>query len=212
MTVGSLGLTQDVTVTYEVTVDDAVVFGATIDNTAAVTYDSVDGTNSSGQDGRDNSDDDDASITTPDATTFDKSIFATSETATTGTDVAIGEVITYRLRAVVDEGTTTLSIVDQLPTVAGGAVLQILSGSVVSVGGSITTGLAGAPVLSDTDGLNGNDRIVFDFGTITNAGDNVVNAGDEIIVEVQAVVLDIPDNADGDSLTNAAALTTSTKR
>ena len=61
------------------------------------------------------------------------------KTATTGTDVAIGEVITYRLRAVVDEGTTTLSIVDQLPTVAGGAVLQILSGSVVSVGGSITT-------------------------------------------------------------------------
>ena len=84
VTVGSLGLTQDVTVTYEVTVDDAVVFGATIDNTAAVTYDSVDGTNSSGQDGRDNSDDDDASITTPDATTFDKSIFATSENGDNG--------------------------------------------------------------------------------------------------------------------------------
>lgn len=211
VTVGELELSEDVTVTYEVIVDDSVAFGTTINNTASVAYDSIDGTNAAGQAGRSASDTDDASLTTPDNTTLDKVVFDTSEAATTGTDVVVGEVITYRLTAVVDEGSTTFSIVDQLPVAADGTVLQMLTGSVISVGGSITTALPGTPVITDTDGLNGNDRISFDFGAITNAGDNAVNAGDEIVVEVQAVVLDIGLNADGDIPTNAASATTSTQ-
>ena len=199
--VGELDLTQDVTITYQVTVNDSVLFNTTITNTANVDFDSI-----AGAGGRAGSGSDDASVTTPADVSFEKTLVDTSVDATTGTDVVVGEVLTYELRAVVDEGTTTLRIIDQLPVAASGTVLQIISGSIVSVGSSITTGLTGAPVITDTDTINGNDRIVFDFGTITNAGDNVVDDGDEIVVRVEAVVLDVAENMSGEVSTNSASL------
>ncbi len=199
--VGELDLAQDITLTYQVTIDDLVLFNTTITNTANLSFDSIEGPG-----GRSDTDSDNASVTTPGDVTFEKTLVDTSLTESSGNDVLIGEVLTYELRAVIDEGTTTLRITDQLPVVATGTVLQITSGSIVSVGSSITTQFSGAPVISDTDSVNGNDRIVFNFGTITNAGDNVVNAGDEVVVRVQAVVLDIAENSNGETSTNSASL------
>ena len=124
------------------------------------------------------------------------------------TDLNIGETVTYYIGVLLNEGSTPLVITDNLPTSPG--ILEALSAQVIYIGDNIsgsalTVGDFGT--LSDVnlaDGLD--DRVVFNFGTVVNSFDNIVNGSDIIIVEVIARVVDLPANSAGDVLVNTGTM------
>jgi large repetitive protein len=126
----------------------------------------------------------------------------------TVTDLAIGEEVTYLVRFTLPEVTTPAVLVDDLPIAPG--ELEAVSSRVVSIGSNISGSLlqAGeAGILSDRNGDGIDDRVSFNFGTLVNSPDNVVDAKDMIFVEVTARVLDVPQNLGGVKLINTATLT-----
>ncbi|WP_131857226.1 DUF11 domain-containing protein [Bosea sp. BK604] len=140
-----------------------------------------------------------------------KAITATSLTETGSNaftpfnpDLAIGERVTYRIAQVIPEGSTTLRIVDSLPT--AGTALEFLAFRLVTKGGNIT--LPQAPVVTqiDTDGDGRIDQVTIDFGTITNIVDNQISADDLLAIEIDARVVDDPRNVAGDVATNTAQI------
>ena len=124
------------------------------------------------------------------------------------TDLNIGETVTYYIGVLLNEGSTPLVITDNLPVSPG--ILEALSAQVIYIGDNISgSALAVGEfgTLTDvnlTDGLD--DRVVFNFGTVVNAFDNIVNGGDIIIVEVVARVVDLPANSTGDVLANTGIM------
>jgi len=102
-------------------------------------------------------------------------------------DIAAGETVTFRLTATIAEGTQRLIIDDTLPP---GLITE--SARLVSLGAGIA---GGAPTITIQDG-----RVVFDFGTIVNNGDNV--AGDQVVMEIVARLN--PNPPAGTLLTNNA--------
>ena len=206
--VAELALGESITVTFDVVLDNAVTPASSELNTATLAYDSLPGAG-----GRASTDSASQSVQvgTPN---FRKEIVATSE-ATTGsnqgdsaiTDLAIGELVTFRLVAHLQEGTSTLLVTDNLPSVPG--VLSIQSASVVSIGGNIagsSLAVGAGGTRTDTNADTFSDRVVFDFGTVTNAADNASDAADEIIIEIVARVENITANQAGDVMTNNATL------
>jgi len=122
------------------------------------------------------------------------------------TDLLISEEVTFSIIATLPEGTSPLTITDQLPTGAAG-VIEYLSVSVASVGGSLTLPPSAPTItVTDTDADTLNDRVVLDFGSVLNTADGVVNAGDEIEILVTGRIVDLPANANGDVLTNTATI------
>lgn len=199
---GALRLTLDslatgagpVVVTYQARLADGVVNGQAITNTAALRYDTAPAS------GAGLTASDPATVTVSLANAVDKALFATDNAATAGSDVAPGELVTWRITATLAEGAQTISLTDLLPAgfdyVASRVVsLGALSGSTLAVGASGNWNAAARSV-------------GFDFGTLLNAGDNRLTAGDALVVEVQARVTTAP--ANGALLTNAATLTAST--
>lgn len=177
-------------------------------NAVSVDYDSMPN-NDSGQN-RTRSDSDTASVTV-NAPGMVKEVFATS-LAGTGmsqhdpslVDLAIGEEVTYQITVTFPEGVTNDAlIVDMLPVDgANNARLEAIGGSVVSLGGQISTSMPGTPLFSDASGDGVDDTVSFDFGTVTNVPDGVTDAGDRVVVQVVARVTDIPANSDADVLVN----------
>jgi uncharacterized repeat protein (TIGR01451 family) len=79
---------------------------------------------------------------------------------------------------------------------------------VVSIGSNLSTTASGAPVLSDSNHIDGiNDRITFDFGTITALAANVPLAQNQIVLLVTAQVRDVSVNVAGAQAVNEAKLT-----
>ncbi len=213
--ISQVELNETVTVTYQARLLDTAVLGTSAPNTADLSWDGT-----TGPDGRTDTDDDGASVNVDAPLSFDKGIVATS-LAETGTlaypvdfdDVSIGETVTYHLTATLAEGTDNVVIEDQLPFTNG--ILSVVSSRVVSIGSDITTqflnvGDAGTP--SDAQlGDSLQDHVRFDFGTVVNVGDNDSDVGDQIVVEIVALVEDLtPENVRGDVLTNTGTLTTNT--
>ncbi|TDH64275.1 isopeptide-forming domain-containing fimbrial protein [Dankookia rubra] len=127
------------------------------------------------------------------------------------TDLAIGETVTYTLTVRLPEGTATaLQLQDLLPNVNG--QLQAISATLTSIGASLSGGSqfasGKAAVLSDRDGDGVADTLSFDFGTVANAPDNLVDGNDLITVQVVARLTDTAANRalDGQVLTNTATL------
>lgn len=118
-------------------------------------------------------------------------------------DVTIGERVSYRITATLDEGTIEdVEIFDALPNGAGAGIVEILGGSVVRVGNNITTEFDGFPAIDTT-----NNDITFVFGEVQNTADGVSNRADQIVVEVSVRVLDDPANPPAPpELVNAAEL------
>ena len=206
--VAELALGESITVTFDVVLDNAVTPASSELNTASLNYDSLPGAG-----GRASTDSASQSVQvgTPN---FRKEVVSTSE-ATTGTnqgdsaitDLAIGELVTFRLVAHLQEGTSTLVVTDNLPTAPG--VLTIQSASVVSIGSNITGSLlavGAGGTRTDTNADTFADRVVFNFGTVTNAADNATDAADEIIIEIVARVENVAANQAGDVMTNNATL------
>lgn len=98
---------------------------------------------------------------------------------------------------------------------ATNGVIQILSTKVVKIGGngkitgaSLPAINAAASSLVDTNGDTIADRADFNFGVVTNTGDNIVVVGgdDEIVVEVTAQVIDSAVNTGTSNLHISAAV------
>lgn len=143
---------------------------------------------------------------------FSKSLFSTDQAFTSGSNVAIGEQVTYALKVTLPEGTTpNLSILDELP-----AGLQYVPGSAVVVttaagsGGLLTSDFNGTISLPTVSG-GGSDGadVSFSFGQITTTGDNTAG-NNSFIVLITARVTNSLGNQSGTVLHNDAVFDIST--
>ncbi|MBP3959943.1 isopeptide-forming domain-containing fimbrial protein [Gemmata sp. G18] len=217
-----------ISVLYEVVLTAGVQSGETITNTANVTWTSLPGNGtlvnptdsvtpgaSGASDGERNgsggindySGSTSAALTivTPD---LDKNILSTGTPLTgsdqfdpTLVDLTVGESVTYRLTITVPEGTSTLNLMDLLPTMFGGTVV-FGSARVVAIGGNIS----GSALAVGAPGVVAGSTVTFNFGTVVNAPDNVTDARDQIVVDVVGRVTDLPENVSGQQVTNTATL------
>lgn len=128
---------------------------------------------------------DDAYVTGSDSIGIVKAILATSASHTNGTDVTIGEVVTYDLAITLPEG-----------TISSSNVVDVLPAGMIYVPGSMalnTAGFNGAfadptdPAVS-TSGTSGDD-ITFAFDQIVVSGDNVTS-NNTFHISFQAYVVD----------------------
>lgn len=188
-------------VTNDVDLDWSSVAGSVTD---ASTY-LADGTDTerTGTGGvNDYADSADAGLTSEDyAPLVNKQIIATSEASTTGTNVTIGEVVTYQLKVELYEGTLNNFIIgDVLPP-----GLQFLAGSNVTIAytGNITGGLAAGTYTSanaaisssltaDLDVYASGSDVYFKLGNLTNS-DNDLDL-EFVTITFQAVVRDVAGN------------------
>jgi fimbrial isopeptide formation D2 family protein/uncharacterized repeat protein (TIGR01451 family) len=155
--------------------------------------------------------------------TITKAVTSTTEPSTgssqgvdTVMDAAIGETVNYRIVITLQEGTTNrLVLTDFLqrgdfPAGAGPGRLQLVDAQVTHIGSSLQKLDGGAwpsaGTRSDENGDGYLDQVVFNFGNVLNRPDNVQNAEDTITVTVRARVLNVDDNAAGDTLRNTARL------
>jgi fimbrial isopeptide formation D2 family protein/uncharacterized repeat protein (TIGR01451 family) len=188
----TLAVGQEVTVTFIATVADGAPGGGAVTNVSTVAFDS-----NPGPGGRPGTVADDETM--PLAPGFTKTIVDSSLPETTGTDVAVGERITYELTAVLPEGAIDgLIIADLLP-----AGLRPLSATVVAVGGGITGG-ALAPGAGGT--ITG-QAVSFAFGDVVNVSGPAIDDADRIVVRIEAFVVDDPGSVSGTVLTNDGSLT-----
>ncbi len=194
------------TFTFDVTLDTSVQPSEVITNTAALTYDTLPADDDPEE--RDHADSDSASVTVTQPgmlkTVASTSVAATGNGSDSEPDLTIGEQVTYEITITVPEGTVQNAVVvDDLPTAPG--LLEVVSSQITAMDGdmSSSTGLgagsAGTASDPNTDGRN--ERVTFDFGTLTNG----VGGSNTITVQVVAVVPDLPVNQGGlDGLVNTA--------
>ncbi|MCB8975991.1 MAG: carboxypeptidase regulatory-like domain-containing protein [Ardenticatenaceae bacterium] len=189
-----------ITLTVTATIGGTAVPGQTIANTAGATWSTLDGTPAEERDGGgdpDGSDlldggalDDyeveDTANLTVDGTASVKTLVGTSAGHTSGSNVTIGEVITYSISVSVAEGTIPLlEIVDNLPA----GLAYVVGTAVVN-----STGFSGAlpaPTITAPGGSGGD--VTFTFGSFTVPADNDPS-NNSFSVSLQAVVLDVPGN------------------
>jgi fimbrial isopeptide formation D2 family protein/uncharacterized repeat protein (TIGR01451 family) len=151
----------------------------------------------------------DAADVTIASTDLSKVVTSTSNTDTSGNNVAIGEEITYTLTMTIPEGqmtnATLVDTTDACLAITGFDSLTASAGVTASNGsmGSILTAVS----ISNVGGGTSNDgrRLTLDFGTITNGDSN--NAADETITLVYRVVpINASSCARGVSRNNSADL------
>lgn len=212
VTVTTLELDQSVTIMFDAVVNDNVdPTGDMIVNTSKVKFDSL-----PGDGGREDQEQDDNKITTPQQPVgIEKTIIDTSE-PTTGSgqfdpdiiDLAIGEIVTYEVTIELPAGryNDPVVVTDQLPD-----FLALLNGDgdirIDRVGGDITLG--GLPTIV-TDDMAGNDgyddqfTITFDIDRVSLPLQGMM-PDTEIVIQVDAQVLNVDGNqATGVPLTNTA--------
>eukprot|EP00163_Fabomonas_tropica_P017020 TRINITY_DN302_c0_g1_i1.p1 TRINITY_DN302_c0_g1~~TRINITY_DN302_c0_g1_i1.p1 ORF type:complete len:4597 (+),score=418.58 TRINITY_DN302_c0_g1_i1:1654-13791(+) len=120
-------------------------------------------------------------------------------------DATVSEVAYFQSRVTLREGVSFVNV--SLATPAADARLEVLSATVRSVGASIsgvTAGFAGTAIDTNGDGVD--DAAIVTAGTVTNAGDNVVDGGDVLVVEVAVRVRAIPSNVPGVQMNTTMAL------
>lgn len=199
-------LGQTIEVTYQAQLDPNAPAANTFTNSATLAYDSIgEDDEVPGATGRSATDSDDHSL--PTIPSIEKTIIDTSYDETIGSNLGIGEEVTFRLDVSIGEGDyDRLVITDQLPTGAAG-VLSFVSATLDTTLTGVPLG-AGAPTVStiDTDGDTFQDRITIDFGAVTNPFNGMLGAEDRIVVELVARVEDLPQTAAGAGLNNNAAV------
>jgi fimbrial isopeptide formation D2 family protein/uncharacterized repeat protein (TIGR01451 family) len=223
----TIPLDQSVTIEITGTINSSATTATFVDNVADIEWGSVagdgvdspyidDGTDTERGDGIDHdagiyTDSDDAEFSIPE---FDKAVAATSLADTGSTqhtaavDAAIGEIVTYRLSATLPNGAPVPTVIsDTMPS-----NLQIISTSVVSIGGNTTLGqtaggdISGSGLAIGAPGTVSGGTVVFDFGTLTVADDDQVDEGaNRIVVEIQTAVLNDGANEDGQTKSNSAS-------
>ena len=209
-----LDRTEFVTVVYELTVQDTVVANQLFPIDATIEWTSLSGTAAEERDGSDGEGPDSTVLNNyQDVTTLaaifdtgpgilgvDKTVAATNVTQTIGTDVAVGEIVTYQVRTQVIEGTTIGFIL--LDSLAPGT--SFIDGSVTVAADNPSTIISFDPN-TDVTLLPNNQLRVF-LGNFVNPGDNIV-ANDFVNVSYQVVVNDDATNVqDGNALINTATI------
>ena len=143
-------------------------------------------------------------------TTATKTLVDTDQTFTSGSDVAIGEIVTYQVTLTLEPGIvdnlTLTDILDQgLAFVACDSIT--VTGSLTATAGSWSDICNNATVSEEpagsTEPVDQGRRVTWSFGTVTNSG--VTDA--TITVTYRAVVLDSADNVSGQTLDNQATWT-----
>ena len=127
-----------------------------------------------------------------------KSIVATSESSTSGNNVAIGEIVRYRLQVTVPEGTlANFKLVDALPT--GLSFLNDGTASAPIFSAGVSSSLS--PLTPTISGSN----LTWDFGTLTNSDrDNTID--DTIALEFNALVTNSSGNTNGTTRRNTGTV------
>ncbi|NJN60585.1 MAG: isopeptide-forming domain-containing fimbrial protein [Coleofasciculaceae cyanobacterium RL_1_1] len=145
-------------------------------------------------------------------TTTEAEAEPTSELATTGSNVAIGEIVTYRLAVTIPEGTTKgLVVTDQIPDgmqfVPNSAKLVTNLPNADDFNGTINntsnTVIANAGSLTPSGGTAAGEDVTFSFGDIVATGENDANppnTTNKFYIEYQAIVLNVADNNNSDVL------------
>ena len=221
--IGSLAPGGSIHVEYQAELLTTVMPEELVQNTANLTYTSLpdDGTmaNSTGsntpgpggsdtgeRDGsggvNDYSVSDGATVTIVEPATT-KVILSTNHSATTGTDVAVGEQVTYELTFSVVEGTTPgVTVTDPFPT-----GMALMSLDTITASPSVTTNVAGgfAGALSSSVVSTDGTSFTIDLGTLFNS-DNDNGTTETISVSFTAVILNHVDVQDGVDLINSATV------
>ncbi len=139
-----------------------------------------------------------------------KSVVATDQTFTAGSDVAIGEIVTYETTLTLSPGTvdnlTLTDVLEQgLAFVACDSITA--TGSITASAGAWDAICSAATVSAeppgDTTPVNQGRRVTWSFGSVTNSG--LTDA--TITVRYTVVVLDSADNVRGQTLRNAVIWT-----
>ncbi|NDG74139.1 MAG: isopeptide-forming domain-containing fimbrial protein [Synechococcaceae bacterium WB8_1B_136] len=127
-----------------------------------------------------------------------KSIVATSESSTSGSNVAIGEIVRYRLQVTVPEGNlANFKLVDALPT--GLSFLNDGTASAPIFSAGVSSSLS--PLTPTISGSN----LTWDFGTLSNNDrDNTID--DTIALEFNALVTNSSGNTNGTTRKNTATV------
>ena len=130
------------------------------------------------------------------APVFNKSLFSTDQTETSGSDVTIGEHVTFALLVSLPEGTTAgLVVTDLLPTGLNYESFQLVTTTAGS-GGLLTADFNGTILGTDpvvTGGTADGDDVTFTFGQINVALDNVTD-NNAFLILVTASVSDVATN------------------
>ena len=197
-----------VTVNYSAVVQIGVQPGQTINNSPQVQWSSLPGTPPQERDGSgapldDYITSDPASFMTG-GPVFTKILEETSEPGSTGSNVLIGERVTYALTVTLPEGTTpSLVVADDLPSglvyVPGSGALDVtgFAGSVNVVDPTVTC--------SGTCGSGDNLTFTFSNPIVVTADNNPAN--NSFILRLQAIVTNEAGDQDGQVLNNLATLT-----
>ncbi|MGH8620227.1 MAG: DUF4347 domain-containing protein, partial [Burkholderiales bacterium] len=216
-------LGETVTITFNSVLADSVTDNATVNSTATVNWTNLPGDKTAAggynpttviatdHERTNYAATDDAPATVDLNYALTKSIVATSSAATTGSHLAIGETVTFEIIATFGEGTTTVvDIRDQMPVLADGTRLRITAASLFSQGANISfTGL-GTGTITDSDADAVNDRVNFNLGTVTNAGEtgwDPLSTDNQVVFRVTAVVTNTADNQALDAFSPEATLT-----
>ena len=198
-----------VTITYIGTVQVTAPIGVAETNNAEVTWTTLNGGNSNtpdtgerfgtagtlyGDANLNNLRNVDSRTVTVATATFGKQLFGTSDVDTSGSNVAIGENVTYALVVTVPAGTApSLSVIDSLP-----AGLQFVSSSIVTSAaasnGLLTADFNGTvPAPSVSGGASDGDDVSFDFGSIVANADGIAG-NNTFLILVTARVTDVVGN------------------
>ncbi|MBX9699469.1 MAG: isopeptide-forming domain-containing fimbrial protein, partial [Acetobacteraceae bacterium] len=129
-------------------------------------------------------------------------------------DLAIGEIVTYRLTVTLSEAVSTgLTVRDLLPgsvavPAASQGLFEFLSASVTRIGTSLSGPglLTATPVAGDLSGDGILDSVTIAFGDVTNTPDGILNAEDQIEIAVTARVRDAAVNRAGQAPINTATV------
>ncbi|MBK1644967.1 hypothetical protein CKO25_09955, partial [Thiocapsa imhoffii] len=202
-----------VTFSFTATVGPDIRTGWTYSNAASAIGNSQDG----GTNGRETPevDSNTATVNTGVAAVA-KTIAATSEPWTTNTQVAIGEVITYRLTYTVPQGVTVSPLnaaifADTLPMgqqfLTGTATIRASAAGVIIADGSQVTGVANDGELPTTTATPitpsvGGQNLGFAVGTVRNTGTGAA----QVIIDFDALVLNTSNNNHNEDKTNTATL------
>ncbi|MCB2179598.1 DUF11 domain-containing protein [bacterium] len=195
-------------VTLAVDVFDPFPVGySTITNTASA---ADNGDNGPDSDDTNNEDDDTDDVDTSSALV--KSITGTDQTETSGTDVAIGEVVSYSIRVTLPEGDfTAVQVVDNLPvglqyvtdslnveSIDFNGVLPTESLSVgAGSGGDLTIDFGAISVTVDNDDTNNSFRIIFDALVLNeSANQNGITLTNNVSVSLNGGAVSNTDSAD----------------
>ena len=198
-----------VTITYSAAMLVAVTPEQLIQNVGNVTWTSLDGTQTGERTGAGGVDDyttnDNASFTT-DGVTIAKQLTMTSAAHTTGSNVAIGEVLTYDILLTFPEGATpTDTVVDDLPV-----GLMIVGSPQVIMSAASSSGV----LTADFNGTVGTQNITTDTSDggsvqfdLTNVVANIdnVTTNNTLLLRFQAQVTNINVNQAGHTISNVAS-------